>query len=524
VRDYRILGQLEVVDGDRTVSLGGARSRAVLAILVVSANQPVSAGRLIDEIWGERPPPTAGNLVQGHISDLRRALGRDAIETRGEAYVLHVAAGARDLDRFERLAQRGAEALRGDRPAEAAEAYAQALALWRGPALAEIAQGGWLSAEAIRLDEMRVLALERRIEADLACGRDAELVGEVRSLVAEHPLREPLRAHLALALYRAGRQVEALDVLREGRRELSEELGLDPGPTLQTLERAVLQHDPDLMLPSSRRADSPPARSILVAPLAANGVEVLAGLAAPLAERSGRELILAVLVRDHSELAHTARTLNATRDDLLHRGVDARSVSFTTAAAGDDIARIALQQDIDLLLVDSPPGLLDDPALATILASSPCDTGVLVGRPRDGPVLVPFSGADHDWAAIEIAAWLVSARGGALVLAGSAGAGPGQDASRLLASASLAVQRTIGIAAEPLLLEPEIDALTAAAEDMGVVVVGLSRRWQREGLGPTRSAVVAREAGATLLVRRGLRPGSLAPVTAETVFTWTIGA
>ena len=137
-------------------------------------------------------------------------------------------------------------------------------------------------------------------------------------------------------------------------------------------------------------------------------------------------------------------------------------------------------------------------------------------------MLVAFSGAEHDWAAIELGAWLATARGDTLVLAGSTGDGSGRDASRLLANASLAVQRTVGVAAEPLLVAPEPGALAAAADGMGLVVVGLSRRWQAEGLGPARSGLVARAAGATLLVRRGLRPGGLAPAGQETRFTWTI--
>jgi len=131
VYDYRILGSLEVLDGDRVVAIGGARCRAVLAVLVISANRPVSVGRLIDEVWGDHSPPTAGNVVQGHVSDLRRALGRDAIETRGDAYVLHIARGGRDVDRFEELATAGAGALADDRPADASAAFAEALALWR---------------------------------------------------------------------------------------------------------------------------------------------------------------------------------------------------------------------------------------------------------------------------------------------------------------------------------------------------------------------------------------------------------
>ena len=525
MRDYRILGPLEVCEGDRGVAIGGARCRAVLAVLVVSANRPVSVGRLIDEVWGEPAPPTADNVVQGHVSDLRRALGRDAIETRGDAYVLRVERGARDVDRFEQLATRGAEALRDGRPQEAAETFAEALALWRGPALSEIAEGGMLVAEALRLDEMRLHALERRIEAELACGRDAELVGELRALVAEHPLREPLRAHLAVALYRAGRHVEALDVLREARRSLADELGLDPGPRLQELERAILVHDPALgapSLPLPAAAPIAPQRSIMVAQLGAEALDALIGLAAPLAARSNRELLVTALVEDAGSLGAAARALNARRDELLRDGVVARSASFTSANAGEDIVRLAQQQDTDLLLVESPPSLLGDAGLAAILAGAACDVAILIGRPAEGPVLVAFSGAEHDWAAIELGAWLATARGDALVLAGSTGDGSGRDASRLLANASIAIQRTVGVAAEPLLVAPDPGSLAAAATGMGLVVVGLSRRWQQEGLGPARSALVARGAGATLLVRRGLRPGGLAPSGHETRFTWTI--
>ena len=173
--------------------------------------------------------------------------------------------------------------------------------------------------------------------------------------------------------------------------------------------------------------------------------------------------------------------------------------------------RLAQQQDTDLLLVEALPAVLGDTRLGTILAEAPCDVGILVGRPTEGPVLVAFSGAEHDWAAIELGAWLAMARGTKLVLAGSTGDGSGRDASRLLASASLAIQRTVGVAAEPLLVSPDPSALTAATAGMGLVVVGLSHRRQQEGLGPARAALVEREDGATLLVRRGLRPGGSPP-------------
>jgi DNA-binding SARP family transcriptional activator len=525
VHDYRILGSLEAYEGDRPIALGGARCRAVLAVLVICANRAVSAGRVIDEVWGEPAPASAANVVQGHISDLRRALGRDAIETRGDAYVLHVAHGGRDVDRFEQFAARGSEALRAGRHEEASTAFSEALALWRGPALADISEGGLLVAESLRLDEMRLHALEQRVEADLARGRHAELVGELRALVAEHRLREPLRAHLAVALYRAGRQVEALEVLREARRSLADELGLEPGPRLQELERAILQHDPELGLPGRPPVELAPARpqrSIMLAQLGDAGFDDLIGLAAPLAAGSGRELLVTALVEDGDRLGEAARSLNERREALLRDGVAARSVSFTSSDAGADLVRLARQQDTDLLLVEALPALLGDARVATVLAEAPCDVAILVGRPLAGPVLVAFSGAEHDWAAIELGAWLAMARDTKLVLAGSAGDGGGRDASRLLASASLAIQRTVGVAAEPLLVAPDPSALAAATEGMGLVVVGLSHRWQHEGLGPARSALVAREAGATVLVRRGLRPGGLAPAGHETRFTWTI--
>jgi DNA-binding SARP family transcriptional activator len=299
VLDYRILGPLEVVDGDRSIALGGIRARALLAVLAVSANRSVSSAILIDEVWGGRAPPTAANVVQGHVSDLRRQLGREAIETRDEGYRLVVSRAARDLDRFEQLAAAGSESLAADDPARAADAFGRALALWRGPALAEIAAEGTLVAEALRLDELRLGALERRIEADLGCGRHREVIAELQSLVALHPYREPLRESLALALYRAGRSVEALDVLREARRALADGLGLDPGPALHDLERLILRHDPALAAPdgqSRRGVSPPPRRAIMAAALRGGAVSGLTELGAATAAISGRELIVTVLV------------------------------------------------------------------------------------------------------------------------------------------------------------------------------------------------------------------------------------
>lgn len=232
--EFRILGPLEVVAEGRAVSLGGTRQRALLAVLLTRANQVVSTERLIDELWGERPPKEARNTVQFYVSQLRKVLGADRIETRAPGYAIRIERDELDLHRFERLVAEGGPAL------------TEALSLWRGPALADFAYEPFAQAEIARLEELRLAALEQRLEADLALGRHGELVGELEALVAEHPLRERLRGQLMLALYRSGRQAEALDVYRETRRVLVDELGIEPSPTLQELERSILRHDPGL--------------------------------------------------------------------------------------------------------------------------------------------------------------------------------------------------------------------------------------------------------------------------------------
>ena len=324
--DYRILGSLEVCEGDRVVAIGGARCRAVLAVLVICANRPVSVGRLIDEVWGEPAPASAGNVVQGHISDLRRALGREAIETRGDAYVLHIARGGRDVDRFEQLAAQGAEALAAGRAQDASCGVGEALALCRGPALAEIAEGGMLVAEALRLDEMR---LHARSCASRPTSPAAAMQSSSASSVhssREHPLREPLRAHLALALYRAGRHVEALDVLRETRRSLADESASIPAPGCRSSSGrfcSTTQRSPRRpAIAAAAPIAVAPQRSIMVAQLGDEGLDALIGLAAPLASRSDRELLVTALVDDAGRLGAAARgAQRASRRALLRDGV-----------------------------------------------------------------------------------------------------------------------------------------------------------------------------------------------------------
>jgi DNA-binding SARP family transcriptional activator len=248
--EFRILGPLEVVDQGRRLALGAAKQRALLAALLVRPNEIVSADRLIDDLWGERPPETAGKVVQVYVSQLRKALGEgDRLLTRSPGYLLRVEPEELDVDRFELLFDEGRRALATADARHAATRLRDALALWRGPPLGDLAFEPFAQTEIARLEERRLAALVERIEADLALGRHEDVVGELEALVVEHPLHERLRAQLMLALYRAGRQAEALDSYQQIRRALGEELGLDPGQALQRLERQILTQDPALHPP-----------------------------------------------------------------------------------------------------------------------------------------------------------------------------------------------------------------------------------------------------------------------------------
>lgn len=262
---FRILGPLEVMERDASLSLGGAKQRAVLAILLLHRGAAISSERLINELWGERPPATAAKTLQGYVFHLRRALGDGLLHTRRAGYELELAPGQLDADEFERLAAEGRAALSDGDPAAAAGCLRDALALWRGPALADFAYESFAQAEIARLQEARLAALEDRIDADLALGRQEQLVGELDALVREFPLRERLRAQLMLALYRSGRQVESLTVYRDARETLVGELGLEPGRSLQELEQAILRQDPQLGA-SVRRLPRPraPRRAALL--------------------------------------------------------------------------------------------------------------------------------------------------------------------------------------------------------------------------------------------------------------------
>ncbi len=304
--EFRILGPLEVVSEGRVVRLDARKPRALLAILLLRANEPVPRDRLIEELWDGRPPSSAAKVLQTYISQLRRAFGRDAIRTVSSAYELSTDAGSFDMLRFEQLVG----SARAEAPAEANRILREALSLWRGQPLAEFAYEPWAQSEIARLEELRLVAVQQRIETDLALGAGAELVGELELLVVQHPLRERLRAQLMLALYRSGRQADALAAYRDARRSLVETLGIEPTLALRQLERSILDQDQALDLVAAE----PPTDG--------------AGQAAPSLE--GRSASFVGRTRELGEIRA-----------LLSRG-DVRLLTLT-GAAGSGKTRLALE-------------------------------------------------------------------------------------------------------------------------------------------------------------------------------------
>lgn len=253
--EFLVLGPLEVRRDGQPVELRGSKRRALLALLVLHANEVVRSDRLVDELWGDKPPRNAPAALQNHVFRLRKDLGPDVLVTKPWGYVLRVDRDRIDLRRFECLVTEA-------RTLPAEERFGRlrdALALWRGPALADVADEPALVSEVARLEELRLSALEQRVDAELELGGHSGLVPELEDLVAQHPLREQLRGQLILGLYRAGRQAEALETYRETRRVLIEELGIEPSPELRELERAILRQDPALAVSPAPPGSAPPA-------------------------------------------------------------------------------------------------------------------------------------------------------------------------------------------------------------------------------------------------------------------------
>jgi DNA-binding SARP family transcriptional activator len=313
--EFRILGPLEVLRDGARVDLGGAKQHALLACLLLDANRVVSTERLIDALWEESPPEQARKALQVYVSQLRKALGQGRILTRNPGYLLRLEDGELDLERFRRLREKGE--------------LAQALALWRGSPLADLEGERFAEPEIARLQELRLATIEDRIEADLAAGRHAALVGELESLVVEHPLRERLRAQLMLALYRSGRQAEALEAFQSARRALVDELGIEPSRALRDLHQAILRQDsalelesstepePEIRLePSSSRSDAVPVPDVRAERKTVTVVHVGLSVASDEGDRVDPEILNRVLTRALADITVAIEAHEGTIDTV----------------------------------------------------------------------------------------------------------------------------------------------------------------------------------------------------------------
>lgn len=296
--EFRILGSLEVVQEGRALAPLAYKPRALLAVLLLHRGEAVSVDRLIDDLWGEQPPATAAKSLQVYVSQLRKALGEGVVETRKRGYAIVVDADQVDAARFERMVEQGIDELAQGRAREAAAVLADALRLWRGPALADFAYEPWAQAEIGRLEALRLGVLEERIEADLALGKHGTVIAELEGLVEEHPTRERLCGQLMIALYRSGRQADALELFRERRRHIVDELGIEPGPALRELEAAILRQDASLDAPERPSLPGLPRRRSSRRLVALGGAALLvAGVATGAIALGGEENEPAAAVR-----------------------------------------------------------------------------------------------------------------------------------------------------------------------------------------------------------------------------------
>ena len=393
--EFRLLGPLEVVVDGAPAALGGPKQRALLATLLLEPNRIVSGDRLIDAVWGEIPPETARNTVQVYISQLRKRLPDGALETVPPGYRLVVDPATIDLFEFVRLCDEGRSALASGDAAHAAETLREALGLWRGAALADLASVPFAQTEILRLEELRAAACEDRIDADLALGRHGEVIPELEALIGEYPLRERLRAQLMLALYRAGRQADALNAYQRARTTLVEELGIEPGDALRRLERAILAHDPslDLAVPGriSPHRIPAPLHALLgrerelaaLSELLRRADTRLVTLSGPggigktsLALELGRRL--AAEFTDGSTVAMLGSIDNP---DLVARTIlDALEIPETGRAPEDELSRALAQSNL-LLVVDNFEQVLPAaPMIARLLTACPSLKVIVTSR------------------------------------------------------------------------------------------------------------------------------------------------
>src|SRR5581483_8995130 len=481
--DVRLLGPVEALAEGRTLDLGAPKARAVLALLALDHGRAVAASRLVDELWGERPPPSAAKALQVYVSQLRKALGPATIATEAHGYRLAASAASVDVAEFEARVAAGRSALASGHADVAAAALGDALALWRGDVVEEL-----------------------RGDAVLAGGGGESHLPQLAGIAREHPLRERFQEQLMLALYRAGRQAEALAVYASLRGRLHDELGLEPSPRLRELQQAILRQDPSLG-GRAEPAGPPPVVAAGHAP------ERLALVAEPLARSNGAELVLLTTVRDSAALGEAVRRLEPLRGDAV------RVAAFVSRRPVADVMSLAAREVASVVVLQIARDTLAEPLPAEVVEST-CDVALYVDGDGDVPgerVSVLHGGADEDWAGVELATTLARSTGRALRLIG---AQVGEaDASLLLARSSLAVQRFGGVTAEGALFDAEAPETLREVVDESLLVAGVTASPSAR----LADAVVALgELGVPLLlVRRGSRAGLLQPSQTWTRFSWS---
>src|SRR4051794_10008322 len=500
-----LLGPVAARRSGRELRVTAAKHRVILAALGLRVGEVVSTDVLIETLWSYRPPPTAAKALQVYVSELRKLIEvaprqPRVLTSQAPGYRLSVGRESVDLARFERLWSAGREALAGGDAAGTQKLLREALSLWRGDPLADFRFEDAFAADIRRLEELRIACLEDRFDADLALGEHARLIPEIEALVRSQPLRERLRGQLMVALYRSGRQTDALAAYQSARDQLVDEFGIDPSPALVALERQILQQDSALSAPAANRPAGEVAatvRTLLVVSQSSRDLEALTDLAETIARSDGHhEVVLARVVtampdRDPTpRLREVTRALAERRDQFSELNLRVRVAAFASSDPAVDLLKLAHHQDADLLLVDGTQTLLEGRfgAIDALLRDAACDVALHVPRgaaEKDQPIVVPFAGSEHDWAALELGALLARVERRPLVLAGVDRSQTGSDSSRLLATASLVIQRVGNVIAEPVLVHPGADAILKIAGG-GHVVTGLSARFREEGLGDTR--------------------------------------
>jgi DNA-binding SARP family transcriptional activator/class 3 adenylate cyclase len=543
-----LLGPVEARRGGELVAIAPLTQRMLLAQLALRAGEAVPAEQLVETLWGERPPAGAEDAVRADVDELRAALqpagaagGAPVIVRQPPGYTLVLPDDAVDVARFQALWEQGRRSLAERRFEHASGRLADALALVRGPGLADLRHQPAFELESARLDEAVLACREDHVESQLGFGRHAEVVPELERLVREHPLRERLAGQLMLALHRSGRRADALAAFRRTRDALASQLGIDPSASLHALERGIARGDPalDAPAPAGKRpataaiAEITHAATVVLASQASADVDGLVELVRPLVASGERDLVLARILSPlpgreiTAALREVTRRLSERRDRLQQEGIRARVAAFSSERPGTDIVKLATHQDADLLFLDGTRALLEDRRGISdeLLVDAPCDVVLHLPKPDGGPrgdaFLCPFGGSEHDWAALELAALYARHTGAPIVVAGAEDSAAG-DASRLLANASLVIQRTTGIVAEPLLIPRGPAGVLEAAADARLIVIGVSPRYRQRGLGETRYAIARQASTPSLFVRRGTRPGVLAPKHSMTRHSWSL--